>query len=125
MRLRCLFLAVCAAAAPVLAPVLALADEPMIHAVSTEKAGMVWNIHVTLTHPDTGWDHYADGWEVLDASGRRLGYRELLHPHVDEQPFTRLLSGIVVPDGTRAVFIKARCSQDGWAGKAVRVALSP
>jgi len=86
---------------------------------------MVWNIHVTLAHPDTGWDHYADGWEVLDAQGRRLGYRELMHPHVDEQPFTRSLSGVSIPDGTREILIRPRCSRDGWSGTAVRVELRP
>ena len=28
---------------------------------------------VTLTHPDTGWDDYADGWRVEDADGTVLG----------------------------------------------------
>jgi len=86
---------------------------------------MVWSIHVTLEHPDTGWDHYADGWEILDETGNRIGYRELMHPHVHEQPFTRSLNGVVIPDGTRAVFIKASCSQDGWTSEPVRVELSP
>jgi hypothetical protein len=69
-------------------------------------------VHVTLTHPDTGWDHYADGWEVLDADGTRLGLRELLHPHVDEQPFTRSLTLDAAPDGP--LYIRARCLVDGW-----------
>lgn len=101
------------------------AGEPMIRDVSVEKTGMVWSVHVTLEHPDTGWDHYADGWEVLDAAGNRLGYRELMHPHVNEQPFTRSLNGLVLPDGTRELFIKSSCSVEGWAGAPVRVELSP
>lgn len=101
------------------------AGEPLVTQVSVEKTGMVWSVHVTLEHPDTGWDHYADGWEVLDAEGNRLGYRELMHPHVNEQPFTRSLNGLVFSDGTREIFIKPRCSVAGWAGEAVRVSLSP
>ena len=103
----------------------AFAADPDILDVSVEKVGTVWNVRVTVAHPDIGWDHYADGWEVLDASGNRLGYRKLLHPHVDEQPFTRSLSGIVIPDGTREIFVKARCSVDGWSDTAMRVALLP
>ena len=103
----------------------ALSDMPAVREATAEKAGMLWNIHVTLYHPDTGWDHHADGWEVLDAAGNRLGYRELLHPHVDEQPFTRSLSGVSVPDGTRAVFIRPHCSRDGWSDETVRVDLTP
>lgn len=101
----------------------ALAGAPEIVRVETQKAGMVWNFHVTVLHPDTGWEHYADGWEVLDTRGGRLGYRELMHPHVDEQPFTRSLSGVAIPDGTREVLIRARCSRDGWSDTAVRVEL--
>ncbi|MFN3210388.1 MAG: hypothetical protein ACE369_15555 [Roseovarius sp.] len=103
----------------------ALAGEPEILDVTVEKAGMVWNINVTIRHDDTGWDHYADGWEVLDASGTRLGYRELMHPHVNEQPFTRSLSGVVIPDGTREIFVRAHCSVDGWSSGKKRVKLRP
>lgn len=103
----------------------ALADGPEVVAVAVSKAGMVWNVSVTLSHNDTGWDHYADGWEVLDAQGNRLGYRKLMHPHVEEQPFTRSLSGIVIPDGTREVYIRTRCSQHGWDDNLTRVELKP
>ena len=101
------------------------AGSPEIRDIHIKKTGMVWRVDVTLQHPDTGWDHYADGWEVLDAEGNRLAYRELLHPHVNEQPFTRGLSSVIFPDGTREVFIRASCSVEGWAGEPVRVELSP
>lgn len=103
----------------------AAAHEPAIIDVQIEKSGMSWRVDVTLEHPDTGWDHYADGWEVLDAEGNRLGYRVLHHPHVDEQPFTRSLTNLDLPDGTREIFIKAHCSVDGWTAEAVRVELEP
>ena len=98
----------------------ARADDPVIVDVAMEHAGNMWTIDVTLAHPDSGWDHYADGWEVLDAAGNRLGYRKLMHPHVAEQPFTRSLR-VAISDETRAIFIRPHCSRDGWAGKAVRV----
>jgi hypothetical protein len=103
----------------------AAADEPEVVDVTIRKSGMMWTVSVALLHPDTGWDHYADGWEVLDAGGNRLGYRKLMHPHVDEQPFTRSLSGVVIPDGVREVFVRPSCSRDGWAGQSVPVKLSP
>lgn len=71
---------------------------------------------VTLSHPDTGWDHYADGWRVELADGTILGTRVLVHPHVNEQPFTRS-DRIVVPDGVTEVFVRASCNVDGWAEK--------
>ena len=99
------------------------ADGPEITEVVAQKSGMSWKFHVTIRHGDTGWDHYADGWEVLDAGGQRLGYRKLLHPHVDEQPFTRSLNGVAVPDGTREVYVRAHCSVGDWSGEAVKVVL--
>lgn len=103
----------------------ALAGPPQILEAKVEKTGMSWRVQVTLRHDDTGWDHFADGWDVLDTDGNVLGHRELMHPHVEEQPFTRSLSNLMLPDGTREVFIRARCSVDGWAGKTYRVKLSP
>lgn len=101
----------------------AFADDPVIEKVTAKKVGMGWKFDVTISHPDTGWDHFADGWEVQDGDGNVLGFRQLMHPHVQEQPFTRSLSGVIVPDGVRTVYIRARCSVDGWASEKVAVAL--
>lgn len=106
-------------------PLLSVAESPEILDVKVTKTGMTWRMDVTIAHADTGWDHFADGWEVLDASGNRLGYRQLMHPHVEEQPFTRSLSSLVVPDGTREVFVRAHCSVKGWSEEWVRVKLDP
>lgn len=78
---------------------------------------------VTLSHPDTGWDHYADGWRVELADGTVLGTRVLGHPHVNEQPFTRSDS-IAVPDGVTEVFVRASCNVDGWADDTVAFTLN-
>ncbi|MEM9550046.1 MAG: hypothetical protein AAGA05_02655 [Pseudomonadota bacterium] len=101
----------------------AWADPPVIEQVVATPSGDTWRFDVTLSHPDTGWDHYADGWRVLDMEGNELGLRTLLHPHVNEQPFTRSLSGVVVPAGLRQVQIEARCNVDGWTGETVVVEL--
>ncbi len=101
------------------------ADAPDVKDVTIRKTGMVWRVDVTLEHPDSGWDHFVDGWEVLDADGNRLAYRKLHHPHVNEQPFTRSLNGVVFPDGTREVFVRAHCSIDGWTGELLQVELKP
>lgn len=103
----------------------AVAEAPEVVEATATKAGMSWRFEVTIRHPDTGWDHYADGWDVIDADGNVLGTRELMHPHVMEQPFTRSLSAVQVPDGTRVVFIRTRCTQDGWTGPVYELELSP
>ena len=106
-----------------LLPLPAWADDPVIEAVRTQQSGSGWSVSVTLLHPDSGWDHYADGWEVLDANGNSLGHRVLAHPHVNEQPFTRSLSGISIPTGTNKVFVRAHCLLDGWGDHRFEVLL--
>jgi hypothetical protein len=113
--MKCLLFCICAAAGP------ALADPPGITDVTARAAGDAWRVSVTIAHPDTGWDHYADGWRIETAEGTVLGTRVLAHPHVTEQPFTRSLSGVDIPSGIQTVYIRARCSVDGW--NAGRVAL--
>jgi len=99
----------------------AAADPPDIVAAEARPAGGAWTVSVTLAHPDTGWNHYADGWEVLAPDGTRLGLREVLHPHVAEQPFTRSLAGVAIPAGMAHVTIRARCSRDGWSDTTYRL----
>ena len=57
----------------------ALADPPTIEQVRASATGDTWRFDVTIRHPDTGWDHYADGWRVLDMDGNELGLRVLHH----------------------------------------------
>lgn len=93
-----------------------LADPPDI--VGIEVSGA--RVSVTLAHPDTGWDHYADGWRIEAEDGTVIGTRELLHPHVEEQPFTRSLTVNNLPDAP--LFIRPKCSVDGWSDR--RIALT-
>ncbi len=102
---------------------LASAEAPRIMDVEVSRAGMGWRFDVTLEHPDTGWDHFADGWELVDAAGNQIGYRKLMHPHIDEQPFTRSLNNVMLPDGMKTIWVRARCSKDGWANDIYEVTL--
>lgn len=99
------------------------ADPPVIEAVEARREGDGWRFDVTIRHADSGWDHYADGWHVLGPDGQELGLRVLHHPHVEEQPFTRSLGGVVIPEGLDVVQIGARCSVDGWTAAPVTVSL--
>ena len=92
----------------------ALADLPVVEEATATPGGGGWTFRVTVRHADTGWDHYADGWTVFAPDGTELGYRELLHPHVDEQPFTRSLGGVEIPDGVESVVIRAHDNVHGW-----------
>ncbi|RLA14162.1 MAG: hypothetical protein DRQ59_03750 [Gammaproteobacteria bacterium] len=70
---------------------------------------------VTLEHDDEGWDHYANQWDVVTMDGRLLKSRVLFHPHENEQPFTRSLSGVKIPAGTKSVKIRAKDSVHGYS----------
>ncbi|MEL6915195.1 MAG: hypothetical protein AAFP13_11920 [Pseudomonadota bacterium] len=116
MRCRPLFLALCAGPA--------LADPAEITAIEAMPAGEGWRFSVTVAHGDTGWDDYADGWEVRLPDGTVLGTRVLLHPHVTEQPFTR--SHVVdVPAGVAQVELFVSESVGGWGARAYPFSLPP
>ncbi len=76
---------------------------------------------VTLKHPDSGWEHYADKWEVVGADGTIYGTRVLAHPHVNEQPFTRSLNGVVIPASVKQVIIRAGDNLGSAPGKTMTV----
>ena len=83
-----------------------------------------YSFSVTLLHDDSGWKHYADKWQVLDSAGNIIGERVLLHPHEDEQPFTRSASGIVIPEGETTLFIRAHDLVHGWNEQTLKIDLS-
>jgi len=65
---------------------LASAGEVTIVAAEFKDVGdSQWSVSVTLKHDDTGWDHYADDWRVVEEDGNVLGDRVLYHPHENEQ----------------------------------------
>lgn len=101
----------------------AAAGEVEIVAAKATKNAQGWRFDVTLRHADTGWDHYADGWQVRAPDGTELGHRTLAHPHVNEQPFTRSLGGVAIPDGVTEVTIHARDNVDGWSPGALTLIL--
>lgn len=84
----------------------------------------IWLVKVTLEHTDTGWDHYADSWQIEDEKGNVLGYRLLQHPHVNEQPFTRSLTGVEIPEDITTLYIKAHDKVHGWTKNSLRVNLN-
>jgi hypothetical protein len=103
----------------------AYADDVKILAAQIHSnGGNRWSLNVTLKHGDTGWDHYADNWRVVDSEGNILGNRVLYHPHVEEQPFTRSLGAVTVPEGITTVYIEAHDKVHGWTPNRLKVDLT-
>jgi len=96
-----------------LLPPVSIADEVRILDVRIE-CPQSCTFTVTLEHADQGWNHYANLWEVVTLDDQLLGARVLYHPHENEQPFTRSLSGVSIPAGVRQVKIRARDSVHGY-----------
>lgn len=81
------------------------------------RSGSSWTVSATVRHADSGEDHYADLFVAVDPRTMRvLGERVLWHPHVHEQPFTRTMTGLDIPDGVDQVLIVARCNVHGFGG---------
>lgn len=112
------------AAALLLATAVARAgDVEVVSARFAGGAGGTWRVSVTLRHDDTGWEHYADAWRVVSEGDDVYGTRTLYHPHENEQPFTRSLDGVRVPDAQAVVYIEAHDKVHGWASARLRVDL--
>ena len=95
----------------------------VVDVVVRQSAAGVYRFDVTLRHADSGWDHYADAWEIRDGDGAVLATRVLVHPHVDEQPFTRSLGGVRLPDSLKAVTVAGHDSEHGYGGMEMTVDL--
>lgn len=105
------------------ATIAAAGEADVIAVKATPEAGGTWHFDVTVQHADEGWEHYADRWDVLSPAGEVLATRTLLHPHETEQPFTRSLTGVEIPDGVEEVEVHAHDSVHGLGGATMKVRL--
>lgn len=86
-----------------------------------ERTGDGWRVSATISSPYDTPDRYADAFRVLTPEGEELGVRELLHDHANEQPFTRSLDGVDIPDDVDRVVVEGRDLANGWGGDTVTV----
>ena len=99
----------------------AFANDVEIVKVELTSQNGTWRADVTLKHADTGWDHYADAWRLVDEKGNEIGKRTLYHPHVNEQPFTRSLSGFHITSNKKIIFVEAHDKKHGWSSNKVKI----
>ncbi len=100
---RALAAVVCFAAAAA-----ATAGEADVVAVKVRPGGAgVYGFDVTVRSKDSGWDYYAERFEVVAPDGTVLGTRVLFHPHETEQPFTRELDSVRIPPAITQVAVRA------------------
>lgn len=92
-------------------------EADVLSATARRSATGLYAFEVTIHHDDQGWNHYADRFEILTPQGRLLATRMLLHPHVDEQPFTRSQTDVSIPSHEAQVRIRAHDSAHGYGGR--------
>lgn len=105
--------------------------EPDLHAalypdvvdVSISGDGSSYNFVVTMSSPYDSPERYADAWRVIGDDGQVYGLRELVHDHANEQPFTRSLEGVEIPEEVTSVTVQGRDQMYGWGGGVVEVNL--
>ena len=98
-------------------------EADVVGVVAIPRGDGRYRFEVTVRHADTGWEHYADRFEIHDGQGNLLGTRVLHHPHVNEQPFTRRLDNVVIPAGIQRVTVRAHDNQHGDGGQEMTVEL--
>ncbi len=106
-----------------MSPQFSMAGEADVVEVKVSGDGNSWSFDVSVKHADTGWDHYADKWEVVAPDGTVLATRVLAHPHENEQPFTRSLSGVDIPATVTSVIFRAHDSVHGYGGEEMTISL--
>ena len=119
-KLMHLIIAPCFAVLAITASAVAGEADVIEAKIEKTEAG-IFTIEATVQHSDEGWSHYADKWDVLDENGTVVATRVLHHPHVNEQPFARGLSGVKIPEGVTAVNVRAHDSVHGYGGRIVTV----
>lgn len=87
------------------------------------RSGEAWTLSATISSPYDSPERYADAFRALAPDGSELGVRVLTHDHANEQPFTRSLTGLVIPDGVEEITVEGRDLANGWGGRTVTVAV--
>ena len=94
------------------------------------EEGGTWSFSASMSSPyevQTGLSKYCDFFEVRTTSGMNytvLGKRTFGRDHPYEQPFTRVIRDVTLPNGVNSVVAIAHDSVDGYCGRSLEVDLT-
>jgi hypothetical protein len=90
---------------------------PDVTKVEVEVGDGSYTFNVTMTSPYDTAKRYADGIRVRSVDGTTVyGQTTLGHDHASEQPFTRSVSSVEIPDGVDEVVVEGHDQVSGWGG---------
>jgi len=96
---------------------------PDIIDATAEQTNLGWTFNATVSSPYDTADRYADAWRIVGPDGTVYGTRELAHDHAAEQPFTRTIQAVEIPEDVEVVTIEGRDQDNGWGGGTFEVTL--
>lgn len=89
---------------------------PDVVEATLTREGDAWALAATVSSPYDSAERYADAFRARTRDGEVLGVRDLTHPHADEQPFTRTLTDLAIPDDVDVLIVEGRDLVNGWGG---------
>lgn len=96
---------------------------PDVLAVDVSQGSDTYNFEVTISSAYDSPERYADAFRLVGDDGRVYAVRELLHDHAGEQPFTRSVGPVGIPESVETVTIEARDLVYGWGGTTIEITL--
>ncbi len=99
------------------------ADEVEILMVKATQSVGLWNLDVTVHHPDAGSDHMLDSISIFTPDEAQLVTADIPMPSIGAKQVTIQLKGIDIPEGVEYIIIRGHCSTDGWTHEGIIIAL--
>ncbi len=101
----------------------AYADEVEILMVKATQSGGLWNLDVTVHHPDSGSVHMLDSIAIFTPDEVQLVTADIPMPSIGAKQVTIQLNDIDIPEGVEYIIIRGHCSTDGWSQEGIVIAL--
>ena len=101
----------------------AYAEEVEILMVKATQANGLWNLDVTVHHPDASSDHMVDSIAIFTPDETQLATADIPLPSIGAERVTTQLNEIDIPEGVKYIIIRGHCSTDGWTHEGIIIAL--
>ena len=96
---------------------------PSVVAAEVSGDSDLFTFQVMISSPYASAERHTDAVRVIGDDGVVYGILELTHPHAGQQPFSRTLRDVEIPESVTKVIIEGRDSTYGWGGEVVTLAI--